>query len=107
MAGRDHARVAEARAGGDFGIAFEQHDLVAVALQLIGGRDADHAAAEHHNAHVRQSTMARRNRQNMPSPQPSPAGGRDGQASLALNASNSASVAKDFCAPRRVTEKAA
>jgi hypothetical protein len=25
---------------------------VAVALQLIGGRDADHAAAEHYDPHV-------------------------------------------------------
>ena len=59
MAWRDHAGVAPARAGGDLGIAFEQHDLVAVPLQLIGGRDADHAAAEHHYAHEGQSTMAR------------------------------------------------
>jgi hypothetical protein len=59
MAWRDHAGVAPARAGSDFGIAFEQHDLVAVPLQLIGGRDADHAAAEHHYAHGGQSTMAR------------------------------------------------
>ena len=107
MAGRDHACVAEARAGGDLGVAFEQHDLVAVPLQLIGGRDADHAAAEHHYAHERQSIMAGGNRQNMPSPQPSPARGRGGHPSLAQNASNSASVAKDFCAPRRVTEMAA
>ena len=59
MAGRDHAGVAQARAGRDLGVAFEDHDLVAVPLQLIGGRDADHAAAEHHYAHERQSTMAR------------------------------------------------
>ena len=59
MAGRDHAGVAEARAGSDLRIAFDDHDLVAVPLQLIGGRDADHAAAEHHYAHGLQSTMPR------------------------------------------------
>jgi hypothetical protein len=51
MAGRDHAGVAEASAGGDLLVAFQDHDLVAVPLQLRGGRDADHAAAEHHYAH--------------------------------------------------------
>ena len=35
------------------GLRSSDHDLVAVALQLIGGRDADHAAAEHHYAHER------------------------------------------------------
>ncbi len=51
MAGRDHAGVAEARFRRDFAVAFEDDDLVAVPLQLIGGGDADHAAAEHHYAH--------------------------------------------------------
>src|SRR5271166_6043375 len=58
MAGRDHAGVAEACAGRDLWVAFDDHDLVAVPLQLIGGRDADHAAAEHHYAHERQSNTA-------------------------------------------------
>ena len=51
MARRDHAGVAPARLGRDLGVALEDDDLVAVPLQLIGGGDADHAAAEHHYAH--------------------------------------------------------
>ena len=51
MAGRDHAGVGEARFGRDLMVAFDHHDLVAVPLQLIGGRDADHAAAQHCYAH--------------------------------------------------------
>jgi hypothetical protein len=58
VARRDHAGVAEARFRRDFAIAFGDDDLVAVPLQLIGGGDADHAAAEHDYAHGRYSTTA-------------------------------------------------
>ena len=51
MARRNHAGVAEARFRRDLAIAFEDDDVVAVPLQLIGGGDADHAAAKHHYAH--------------------------------------------------------
>ena len=157
MAGRDHAGVAPARAGGDLAVAFDDHDLVAVPLQLIGRGDADHAAAEHDYAHggfappavrrpvpeagwdrsaksdVRRSFIAqtrscRRRTEQTAAVRPSDcrdqsttprANKQSGQSgpvdaleryperpSLALNAANSASVAKDFCAPWRVTEKA-
>src|ERR1700722_8594131 len=51
MARRDHAGVAPAGPGRDLAVALDDHDLVAVALQLIGGGDADAAAAEHDYAH--------------------------------------------------------
>src|SRR5271163_5165824 len=79
MAWRDHAGVAPARAGSNLRVAFDDHDLVAVPLQLKGGRDADHAAAEHHYAHGSQSTMAGANRQS--GAQGSRHRGRDGHRS--------------------------
>ena len=111
MAGRDHAGVAEACAGRDLWVAFDDHDLVAVPLQLIGGRDADHAAAEHHYAHGRHSNTAGGNWQSpvalAPTPRREAGRERGDHPSLAQNASNAASAANDFCAPRRVTERAA
>jgi hypothetical protein len=48
VARRDHPGVAPAGASGDVAVAFEDHDVMAVPLQLIGRGDADHAAAEHY-----------------------------------------------------------
>ena len=51
MTGRDHAGVAPARLGCDLAVALEDDDVMSVFLQLIGGRDADHAAAENDYPH--------------------------------------------------------
>ena len=51
MARRDHAGVAPARLGRHHAVALEDDDLVAVFLELIGGRHADHAAAENDYSH--------------------------------------------------------
>ena len=51
MPRRDHAGIAPALAGSDLAVALDKHDVVAVLLQLIGGRDADDPTPEHYDAH--------------------------------------------------------
>src|SRR5580692_9465237 len=51
MPRRDHAGVAPARPGGGQGVALEDDDLVAVFLQLIGGRHPDDAAPQNDYPH--------------------------------------------------------
>ncbi len=53
VAGRDDARVARARIPSDAVLLLEERDLVPLLRQVVGGRDARNAAAEHECPHER------------------------------------------------------
>src|SRR3546814_17591245 len=58
VAGRDHAGVAPGRPLGNPVGLLEDGDRVAVLLKLVGGGDADHAAAQNQDLHSRTCIVA-------------------------------------------------
>ncbi len=51
MARRDHPGVAPTRIGPELGVALQQHHVVAVLHQLVGGGDTDHPAPHDQHPH--------------------------------------------------------